>query len=89
MEDAPGKTDPHIAYVIELICSNEALKRCLRRQNPLPESHTTLFLQQMRRFRQIAEEKMTMNAMQGAEREKMLKNAWKMNSDCLEEMQSK
>lgn len=89
LEDGPGKSDPHIAYVIELLCSNEALKNCLRKQQPLPESHTTVFVQQMRRLRDIAEYKMSINAIEEAEREKMLKDAWKMNSDCLEEVSSK
>lgn len=88
LEDGPGKSDPHISYVIELLCTNEALKKCLRRQQPLQESSSTIFIQQMKRLRRIAEYKMSINAEEEAEREKLLRTAWKMNTDCLENITS-
>lgn len=88
LEDGPGKTDAHMAYVVELICSNEGLKRCLEKQNPLPESRSTLFVQMMKRLQNIAKYKLSTTAVEEAEREKMLKNAWKMNSTCLENVTS-
>lgn len=77
-----------MTYVVELLCSNEALKRCLEKQDSLPESHPTIFVQQMKRLKEIAEHKLSINAVQEAEREKVLKNSWKKNSECLEEMTS-
>lgn len=88
LDDAPGKSDPHIAYVIELLCTNENLKNCLKQQQPLPESHSTMFVQQMKRLREIAAYKMSISAVDEAKRQKLLKTAWKMNSDCLEEITS-
>lgn len=88
LDDGPGKADSHIAYVVELLCTNEALKNCIKKQKPLPESHSTMFITQMKKLRDIAAHKMSINAVVEAEREKLLKIAWKMNSDCLDEVSS-
>lgn len=86
MEDAAVKADPHLSYVVDLLSGNDALKQCLKKQCPLKESHTTIFLQQMKRLRQIAESKLTVTAVQEAEKEKTLKRAWKMSTSADDEI---
>lgn len=87
-DEGAGRSDFHMCYLVELVCSNQALRRCLQKQNPLEESNVTLFLEQMRRLKEIAEYKFSSSALQEAEREKALRKAFRLNQDASDDIQS-